>query len=204
MSIMIPEIDDIVNFYTPEIVEETARETGFVERESKFGGVEFLGIMTAGLFAEPDASLNRMAAMAKDINPEVEISGPGIHQRIDETGVAFLKKLLSECLELSTSKEIDESIPSLLGSFGRVCLLDSTVIPLPDSLSAIWRGSGGDAPEAGMKFQLMLDYKLLVLVNYRLNSAIDSLTKPFSSGWNPCHCTNMLNRAIVKPTLVSK
>jgi hypothetical protein len=159
MSIMIPEIDDIVNFYTPETVEQTARETGFVERESKFGGVEFLGIMTAGLFAEPDASLNRMAAMAKDINPEVEISGPGIHQRIDETGVAFLKELLSKCLELSTSKKVDESIPGLLGSFERVCLLDSTVIPLPDSLSAIWRGSGGDGPEAGMKFQLMLDYK---------------------------------------------
>ena len=35
MSIMIPEIDDIVNFYTPEIVEQTARETGFVEGESK-------------------------------------------------------------------------------------------------------------------------------------------------------------------------
>jgi hypothetical protein len=165
MSIMITEIDDIVNFYTPEIVEQTARETGFVERESKFGGIEFMGIMTAGLFAEPDASLNRMSAMAKDINPEVEISGPGIHQRIDETGVAFLKELLSKCLELSTSKEIDESIPGLLGSFERICLLDSTVIPLPDSLSAIWRGSGGDGPEASMKFQLMLDHKSGEYVN---------------------------------------
>ena len=158
-EIIVPEIDEIVNFYTPETIEAIARETGFVERESKFGGVEFLGIMTQGLFAEPDASLNRMAAMAKEINPELKISGPGIHQRIDETGVVFLKELLSKSLEISTSKEIDESIPSLLENFERVCLLDSTIIALPDSLSAIWRGSGGDGPDAVMKLQLMLDYK---------------------------------------------
>ena len=38
MSIIVPEIDGIVNFYTLETVEEIARKTGFVERESKFGG----------------------------------------------------------------------------------------------------------------------------------------------------------------------
>lgn len=159
MDIIVPEIDEIVNFYTPEKVEQVARETGFVERESKFGGIEFLGIMTVGLFSRPDASLSQMAGMAKDINPEIEISAPGIHQRINEAGVEFVKELLSEALEISTSKEIDKSIPSLLESFERVCLLDSTIIELPDSLSAIWRGSGGTGSEAAMKLQLMIDYK---------------------------------------------
>jgi hypothetical protein len=159
MDIMIPEVDEIVNFYTPEKVEQAARETGFVERESKFGGIEFLGIMTAGLFSKPDASLSQMAGMAKDINPESEISAAGIHQRINEAGVEFLKELLSEALEISISGEMDESIPGPLESFERVCLLDSTIIELPDSLSAIWKGSGGTGSEAVMKLQLMLDYK---------------------------------------------
>ena len=158
MNIIVPEIDEVVNFYTPETIEQIARETGFVERESKFGGIEFLGIMTQGLFAEPDASLNRMASMAKEINPELKISGPGIHQRIDKTGLAFLRKLLSKALELSISKEIDGSIPSLFENFQSVYLLDSTITPLPDNLSAIWKGSGGDGPRAVMKLQLMLDY----------------------------------------------
>ena len=165
MEIIIPEIDEIVNFYEPEMVEQIARETGFVERESKFGGIEFLGIMTVGLFAEPGASLTQMAAMAKDINPESEISAPGLHQRINGSGVEFLKKLLSKALELSTSKEIDEDIPRLLESFERVCLLDSTSITLPESLSAIWRGSGGDGPSSIMKLQLMLDYNSGEYVN---------------------------------------
>jgi len=162
MSKIIPEIDEIVNFYSPETIEQIARETGFVQRESKFGGTEFLGIMTAGLFAAPDASLAQMAAMAKDINPETEISGPGIHQRIDETGVEFLKKLLAKALEMSARGvpgEIDDSIPDLLKAFERVCLIDSTHIPLPASLASIWRGSGGDGSAAEMKLQLMLDYK---------------------------------------------
>lgn len=159
MTLMISEIDEIVKFYSPETIEQIARDTGFVERESKLGGVEFSGIMTAGLFGEPDASLTQMAAMAKDINPESEISASGIHQRINESAVEFLRTLLAKALEISASRELDESIPYLLESYQRVCLLDSTGIALPSSLSAVWRGSGGNGPEAAMKLQLMLDYK---------------------------------------------
>ena len=150
MNTIIPEIDDIVNFYQQELVEQIARETSFVERDSKFGGIsagvavsnfpEFLGIMTQGLFSRPDASLNQMAAMAREINPKLEISAPGIHQRIDETGISFLKRMLKEALELSARKVVDESIPSLLASFGRIYLLDSTSIPIPENLADSFRG----------------------------------------------------------------
>lgn len=156
---IIPEIDEIVNFYTPELIEEIARETGFVQRESKLGGVEFLGVMTQGLYSHPDATLNQMAGMIRDINPEVEISAPGLHQRINQSGVAFLEHMLSRALELSACGLVDESIPKLLVGFKKVHILDSTQISLPEKLLCIWKGSGGDASEAGMKFQLMLDHK---------------------------------------------
>ena len=38
MTTIIPEIAEIVNFYSPELTEVIARETGFVQRESKLGG----------------------------------------------------------------------------------------------------------------------------------------------------------------------
>ena len=41
MEIIIPEIDEIVNFYSPKLVEKIARETGFVQRASKLGGMEW-------------------------------------------------------------------------------------------------------------------------------------------------------------------
>ena len=67
--------------------------------------------------------------------------------------------MLSEALQLSVTKSVDESIPELLNAFKKVHLLDSTQISLPEHLSSRWSGSGGSASEAGMKLQLMLDYK---------------------------------------------
>ena len=159
MEKIIPEIDKIVNFYSPGVVEEIARETGFVQRKSKLGGIEFLGIMTQGLYSRPDATLDQMVAMAKDINKEVKISPEGLHQRINVSGVKFLKRMLSKALELSVSRLIDESVPRILESFGKVHLLDSTQVSLPEELSGVWSGSGGCASKAGMKLHLMLDYK---------------------------------------------
>jgi hypothetical protein len=158
-QLIIPEINEIVNFYTPELVEKIAKQTDFVQRESRLGGIEFLGIMTQGLFSFPDASLSQMSAMAKDINPELEISKQGFDERINEFGVSFLKSMFSKALELSTAKLINEAIPGLLDSFHKVYLLDSTYIPLPDKLSDVWSGFGGDSSNAGMKLQLMIEYK---------------------------------------------
>ena len=159
MEKIVPEIDEIVNFYSPGVVEAIARESGFVQRESKLGGMEFLGIMTQGLYSRPDATLDQMVAMGKDINKELEISAEGLHQRINHSGVEFLKKMLSKALELSVSMLIDESIPRILDSFEKVHLLDSTQVSLPAELSSVWSGSGGCASEAGLKLHLMLDYK---------------------------------------------
>ena len=159
MEKIIPEIDEIVNFYSPELIEQIAMETGFVQRESKLGGMEFLALMTQGLYSQSDATLNQMSGILKDINPQLEISGPGLQQRIVSGGGKFLMEMLSEALELSVTRSVDESIPELLRVFAKVLLLDSTQISLPEKLSSKWAGSGGSASKSGMKLQLMLDYK---------------------------------------------
>ncbi len=117
--------------------------------------MEFLALMTQGLYAQPEATLNQMSGMLKDINPQLEISGPGLQQRIVGSGREFLKEMLSEALHMSVTSSVDESIPELL----KVHLLDSTQISLPENLSSIWAGSGGCASKAGLKLQLMLDYR---------------------------------------------
>jgi hypothetical protein len=115
--------------------------------------------MTQGLYSCPDATLDQMVAMGKDINEELAISPEGLHQRINCSGVDFLRIMLSKALNLSVSSLIDESIPRILDSFEKVHLLDSTQVSLPAELSMVWSGSGGCASEAGMKLHLMLDYK---------------------------------------------
>jgi hypothetical protein len=59
----------------------------------------------------------------------------------------------------SPDDSIDDSIDRILRDFQRVCLLDSTYVPLPDNLASAWLGSGGDGPKSSMKLQLMIDYK---------------------------------------------
>jgi len=157
--IIIPEINEIVNFYAAELVEKIAKQTGFVQRESRLGGIEFLGVMTQGLFSFPDASLSQMSGMAKNINPDLDISKQGFDERINKFGAYFLERMFSKALELSTVKLISEEIPGLLGYFNKVYILDSTYIPLPDNLSGVWSGYGGDGSKAGMKLQLMIEYK---------------------------------------------
>jgi hypothetical protein len=100
-------------------VEKIARQTGFVQRESGIGGIEFLGVMTQGLFSFPDSSLSQMSGMSADIKPDLEISKQGFDKRINKYGVSFLRSMLSKALELSTTKLIDEEIPGLLDSFHR-------------------------------------------------------------------------------------
>jgi len=170
---IIPEIDEIVNFYKPELVEQKAKDKGFVQRESTLGGIEFLAIMTYGLFSQPDASLNQMVAMLKDINDQLIITASGLHQRINQSGVEFLKEILFQALELSAVKLIDESIPKLLEHFHKVHLLDSTQVSLPEELSQTWKGSGGDSSESALKLQLMLDYKSGTYESIVLTDGID-------------------------------
>jgi hypothetical protein len=132
MATIVPEIDEIVNFYSSELVEEIARETGFVQRESKLGGIEFLGIMTQGLYSRPDASLDQMVAMGKDINKELEISPEGLHQRINHSGVEFLKEMLSKAMELSVSSLIEAGMKFHLmldykhGRYESIAITDGT------------------------------------------------------------------------------
>ena len=65
---IIPEIDEIVNFFTPELVEQIAKDLCFVQRESTLGGIEFLGLMTYGLFSQPDARTRCQQCLKTSIN----------------------------------------------------------------------------------------------------------------------------------------
>ena len=54
MQTMIPEIDEIVNFYSPERIGEIDRETGFIQRESSLSR----------------CNTDQRSGMLKDTNPQ--------------------------------------------------------------------------------------------------------------------------------------
>lgn len=134
--------------------EEVAQSTKFAQRRSKLSGPLFVQSLVFGFIEGPEATLNILTQVCKD--QDVEISESGLHQRINERAVKFLKEMFQRSMEL-----LRNDVPldlALLKQFTAVYLLDSSTIALPDNLKDEFPGCGGDGPEATLKIQLLFEF----------------------------------------------
>jgi hypothetical protein len=154
---IIQDIQQVVNFFTIDLISEIAKATEFIQRLRKLSAITFLGIFTFGLIQQPDASLNQLVSIGKQITPNFNITPEGLHQKITEKAVNFLLALFAKSLKISATA-VETFIP-ILKHFPKVHLLDSTVVSLPEELAEEFSGSGGSASSAAIKFQFMLEYK---------------------------------------------
>jgi hypothetical protein len=155
-SIM-PSLEQIVNFFSSERIDQIAKETKFLRRKRKLSPLVFLGLFTFGLIQKADATLVQLVSIAKRIVPSLEISPQGLHKRINEFAVEFLKRLFALSLELGV--DTNQTLVPLFLPFGKVHLLDSSDITLPKEVKQRFPASGGNNENAGAKIQLMIDYK---------------------------------------------
>lgn len=156
-QLIIPSLQQIVNFFREETIDEIAKETGFSVRKRQLSALVFLGLFTFGLIQKADSTLVQLVSLAKRILPSLRITPQGLHKRINTKAVAFLKKMFAKSLTLTIDRE--ENLVPLLSSFEKVQLLDSSQILLPQEVSHLFAGSGGSRSQAGAKIQLMIDYK---------------------------------------------
>jgi DDE family transposase len=135
---------------------QLARETGFVQRASKVTGATFVQTLLFGWLNNPQATLQQLAQMAGSVG--VAISPQGLDQRFTPTAAGFLQRLLEAAVtHVVTAHPV--TIP-LIQRFAGVYLLDSSTIVLPDELSQVWRGCGGNQAQhtqAALKLQVQLD-----------------------------------------------
>jgi DDE family transposase len=132
-----------------------ARQTGFVQRQSKFSGSRFLQTLTFGWLHNPHATLEELAQTAGSVG--VSISPQGVDQRFGPKAALFLERALHDAMLRAISAE-PVAIP-LLQRFAGVCLLDSTLLGLPAVFAGAWPGSGLKAEDepAGIKAQVRLN-----------------------------------------------
>lgn len=149
------QINELTNIFSSEQIDEIARLTGFVKRDSKLTGTMFLSIFTLGMNMYQRPSLNQLIGLLKIIIPDLEISREGFQQRINEYAVKFFEFMLSQVINISI-KEVDLKI---LSNFKRVLILDSTIIELPKELSEFFKGYGGCSSNSSLKIQLCYDLK---------------------------------------------
>jgi len=140
-----------------------ARETGFVQRNSKLTGAHFVQALLFGWLNNPQATLQQLAQMAGSVG--VPISPQGLDQRFTPAAASYLQRLLEAAVtEIVTADPV--TIP-LLQRFRGVYLLDSTTIVLSDALAALWPGCGGSTQartQAALKLQVQFDLSTGALI----------------------------------------
>ncbi len=123
---------------------QMAWKTGFMERERVLTGSSFLTGLVSAWQANPDVSL---AGLSQAIgNAGTPISRQGVNQRFNAKTVTFLQAMVQVSLETLLADNPVET--EILNRFSAVELTDSSVITLPNSLTDVWRGSGGFGEEA--------------------------------------------------------
>lgn len=144
-------------FFSSEVIETTARRTGFVKRTSKITGTIFLVLVTFGGWSEAKTTLAPLAAKVTSWVDQLEVSPEAIDQRMNKKAPAFLQEMIRHALAKvpSIDKVCDDG---LFTYFTKVYLSDSTGFELPDLLKDLFPGSGGSAAKAGAKIQAVWDY----------------------------------------------
>jgi len=137
-----------------ETADGLARETKFVQRESKMTGSKFLQTWVLGFLQHPKASLNMLCQVAEDLG--VEITKQGIQKRLTPSAAQFMEEMF-ECGKTALQNKIPIPL-ALLMQFEAIQLVDSSGIGLPDSLADEFPGAGGDGPKAALKLQTIWEF----------------------------------------------
>jgi hypothetical protein len=137
-----------------EIADKVARETKFVQRESKLTGSKFLLSWVVGFVQHPKASLNILCQVAEDIG--VRVTKQGMQKRLTQAAVKFMEEMF-ERVRAALQNRIPIPL-ALLTQFAAIQLVDSTGIALPDSLADEFPAAGGSGPQAGLKLQTIWEF----------------------------------------------
>ena len=144
----------IVQEMLGEEAEKLGRESGFVERQSKMTGAGFATTLILGWLDNPQATLNELIQGSQQLG--IDISESGLHQRLNDRAVMFLKALLERSVSLCQERQ---RLPAeVLQPFSQVNVLDSSIVTLPEELSGLFAGSGQRGCSASVKLQLNFDY----------------------------------------------
>ena len=137
------------------VVTPLARSSGFVQRRSLLSAERFVQMVVLACLSEAEASLTDMVAVGDELG--VEVSVPGLDQRIDDEAVVLLQGVLQAAVAQAGCGTAADC--PLFAPFTAVHLQDSTYLALPAPLAAAWRGAGGNASPAGAKVWLSYEYR---------------------------------------------
>lgn len=153
--------EKLLPMFPPERLEALAHQSRFVQRaSSRLTGPDFLALMTTDMLENPAVSLGGMCDLLQQRNPQAVMTPQALQQRLNAPQAAAS---MQEVLQLALREQLAPlyaQIPAtLLASFGRVFLEDSTQCCLHAKLAEAFKGSGGSASRSAVKIDVI--YELL-------------------------------------------
>lgn len=152
---MIEQVATAMQDVLTTIAQRLARETSFVQRDSKLDGARFLQTLVFTYLADPDATLEQLTQTAAAL--DVDITPSGLTQRFSPAAATFLQRVLA--LAVQRVLAADPLAIPILEQFAGVFIEDSTIIVLPAALRELWRGCGSatEQGQAAVKLTVRLD-----------------------------------------------
>lgn len=153
---ILSQISDSMQVVLKETANNIARKTGFIKRQRKLNGSDFVQTLVFGWLSNPDSTIDELAQTAVSIG--VSISPQGLDKRFTPDAASFLQNVLETAIT-----NIIESQPvaiPILQRFNGVFIQDSSTITLPDCLAMIWSGCGGNSDKntsSSIKTQILLE-----------------------------------------------
>jgi IS4 transposase len=155
---ILAKFEEIVS---PNVCNKLAKEHRFVQRStSKLSGYEFAqAMMIPNAFIEAE-TLNSLARRMETINKSCLLSASALAQRMNTIMARnFMQACFAKVLKEVVHKELAHlgDLTNLYG-FNRFLIQDSTRAELHEKLSSYFKGSGGVASKASVKFDYIFDY----------------------------------------------
>ncbi|MEC3152813.1 IS4 family transposase [Bacillus cereus] len=158
--------EELYRHLTPSLLEELAKELGFVKRKRKFSGNELAAICIWVSQRTASDSLVRLCSQLHAATGTL-MSPEGLNKRLDKKAVEFLKYIFSALWKSKLCKTSAISSAALT-YFQRIRILDATIFQVPKHLAHVYPGSGGCAQTAGIKIQLEYDLHSGQFLNFQV------------------------------------
>lgn len=137
-----------------------------MQRESKLNGSLFLDLVVFNSESLKAQSLNDLSVILKN-DHDTDITKQSLHERFNDTAVAFLK----EALEALLCKQLDaETLFPKLEGIRRILIKDSVCFQIDESLSQAYPGSGGSGSKASVRIQFEYDLLAGTINDLSLNA----------------------------------
>ncbi|MGG3910008.1 transposase [Peribacillus simplex] len=143
---------ELQRFLSPIVLQETAKQVGFVQRSSKY---QANGLIALCVWLSQEVASTSLTQLCSRLEAStgVLISPEGLNQRFNPAAVAFLREVFTSLLtqKLCSNQSLSAH---MISTFNRIRILEATVFQLPDYFATDYRGSGGSSLPPGETIEI--------------------------------------------------